>query len=103
MAAVTTSGRSAPSGSSTTVSSPVCAKLEALAFKALRMLEPKYPLWREFAYEYEHDRLAIDLLSGSDLLRIWVDDRGSQPKALDQLALADERAWRTERRKFLLY
>ena len=78
-------------------------RLQALAFKALRTLEPKYPLWREFAYEYEHDRLAIDLLSGSDLLRIWVDDRGSQPKALDQLALADERAWRTERRKFLLY
>jgi hypothetical protein len=52
-------------------------RLQALAFKALRKLEPKYPLWREFAYEYEHDRLAIDLLSGSDLLRLWVDDRRS--------------------------
>jgi len=78
-------------------------RLQALAFKALRKLEPKYPLWREFAYEYEHDRLAIDLLSGSDLLRLWVDDPRSRPKDLDQLALADERAWRSERRKFLLY
>ena len=78
-------------------------RLQALAFKALRTLEPKYPLWREFAYEYEHDRLAIDLLSGSDLLRRWVDDRRSQPKDLDALALADEKAWLHERRAYLLY
>ena len=78
-------------------------RLQALAFKALRTLEPKYPLWREFAYEYEHERLAIDLLSGSDLLRIWVDDRRSRPKDLDELTLADEKAWRHERRAYLLY
>jgi uncharacterized protein YbbC (DUF1343 family) len=78
-------------------------RLQALAFKALRTLEPKYPLWREFAYEYEHDRLAIDLLSGSDLLRRWVDDRRSQPKDLDALALADEKAWLHERRAYVLY
>jgi uncharacterized protein YbbC (DUF1343 family) len=78
-------------------------RLQALAFKALRTLEPKFPLWREFAYEYEHDRLAIDLLNGSDLLREWVDNPRSRPKELDDLALADERAWGQERRKFLLY
>ncbi|HXS80663.1 MAG TPA: DUF1343 domain-containing protein [Gammaproteobacteria bacterium] len=78
-------------------------RLQALAFKALRTLEPKYPLWREFVYEYEHDRLAIDLLNGSDLLREWVDNPRSRPKELDELALADERAWGQERRKFLLY
>ena len=77
--------------------------MQALAFKALRTLEPKYPLWREFAYEYEHERLAIDLLNGSDLLRRWVDDRRSTPRDLDLLAVADERAWRGERRRFLLY
>ena len=78
-------------------------RLQALAFKALRTLEPKYPLWREFVYEYERDRLAIDLLNGSDLLRNWVDDPRSRPKDLDDLALVDERAWRQERSKFLLY
>jgi hypothetical protein len=36
-------------------------------------LSPDYPLWRDFAYEYEHDRLAIDLINGSPLLREWVD------------------------------
>jgi uncharacterized protein YbbC (DUF1343 family) len=78
-------------------------RLQALAFKALRTLEPKYPLWREFHYEYERDRLAIDLLSGSDLLRRWVDDRRGTPAALDALARVDERAWQRARRPFLLY
>jgi uncharacterized protein YbbC (DUF1343 family) len=78
-------------------------RLQAVAFKALRSLEPKYPLWRQFVYEYERDRLAIDLLNGSDLLREWVDDRRSSAKDLDELALADEEAWRRERRGFMLY
>jgi uncharacterized protein YbbC (DUF1343 family) len=78
-------------------------RLHALAFKALRTLEPKYPLWRDFAYEYERGRLAIDLINGSDLLRKWVDDRRSTPADLDRLARADEKAWQRERRPFLLY
>jgi uncharacterized protein YbbC (DUF1343 family) len=78
-------------------------RLQALMFKALRALEPKYPLWRDFPYEYERGRLAIDLLNGSDLLRRWVDDRRSTPKDLDELAIADEKAWAAERREFLLY
>jgi uncharacterized protein YbbC (DUF1343 family) len=68
-------------------------RLIALAFKAIRRIDPEYPLWREFAYEYEHDRLAIDLINGSDLLRTWVDDPNAQPGDLDTLARADEHAW----------
>jgi uncharacterized protein YbbC (DUF1343 family) len=78
-------------------------RLHALAFKALRTLEPKYPLWRDFAYEYERGRLAIDVINGSDLLRRWVDGRRSTPAELDELALADEKSWQRERRPFLLY
>jgi uncharacterized protein YbbC (DUF1343 family) len=78
-------------------------RVQALMFKALRKLAPKYPLWRDFPYEYEKDRLAIDLLNGSDVLRRWVDDPRSSPKDLDELATADERAWQRARRAFLLY
>ena len=52
-------------------------RLQALAFKALRNLRPDYELWRDFPYEYEHERLAIDLINGSELLRQWVDDRSA--------------------------
>jgi hypothetical protein len=72
-------------------------------FKALRKLAPKYELWRDFPYEYESGRLAIDVINGSDLLRRWVDDPRSTPRDLEELTSADERTWRRERRAFLLY
>ena len=78
-------------------------RLQALAFKALRRLAPDYPLWRDFAYEYEHERLAIDLINGSPLLREWVDDADAVPADLDALALPDEREWAELRSEFLLY
>jgi uncharacterized protein YbbC (DUF1343 family) len=78
-------------------------RLQALAFKALRLLRPDYPLWRDFPYEYEHGRLAIDLINGSELLRKWVDDPAAMPADLDVLAAPDEKAWREEREQILLY
>ena len=78
-------------------------RLQALAFKALRRQAPDYPLWRDFAYEYEHDRLAIDLINGSPLLREWVDDPKAPPAALDALATADEQAWLHARQSYLIY
>ena len=78
-------------------------RLQALAFKAIRRLCPDYPLWRDFAYEYEHDRLAIDLINGSPLLREWVDDPASAASDLDRLATADEHAWQEQISDFMLY
>lgn len=68
-------------------------RLMALAFKALRRIQPDYDLWRDFAYEYEHDQLAIDLINGSDLLRLWVDDDNAVPADLEIVALEDEKRW----------
>ncbi|TXT32161.1 MAG: hypothetical protein FD131_503 [Rhodocyclaceae bacterium] len=78
-------------------------RIQALAFKTIRRLYPDYPLWRDFAYEYEHDRLAIDLINGSPLLREWVDDPATRVDDLDRLTCPDEAAWTEESRKFLLY
>lgn len=78
-------------------------RLVALAFKALRRLRPDYPLWRDFPYEYEVGRLAIDLINGGDELRRWVDDPAATPADLDALAAVDERIWREQRRPHLLY
>jgi uncharacterized protein YbbC (DUF1343 family) len=78
-------------------------RLQALAFKAIRRLRPGYELWRDFPYEYERDRLAIDLINGSDLLRRWVDDAAALPGDLDALTVPDEDAWRESRRDVLLY
>jgi uncharacterized protein YbbC (DUF1343 family) len=78
-------------------------RLMALAFKAIRELQPDYPLWRDFAYEYVTDRLAIDVINGGPLLREWVDDPAATPADLDALSKPDEAAWEDERRAFLLY
>jgi uncharacterized protein YbbC (DUF1343 family) len=78
-------------------------RLMALAFKALRRLRPDYDLWRDFAYEYERGRLAIDLINGGELLRRWVDDPAAAPADLDKLAVPDETAWLEERDPVLCY
>ncbi|TMM49873.1 exo-beta-N-acetylmuramidase NamZ family protein [Qipengyuania marisflavi] len=69
-------------------------RVQALAFKAIRALYPDYPLWRDFPYEYEFDRLAIDVINGGPSLREWVDDAEAVVGDLDMIADADEAAWR---------
>jgi hypothetical protein len=66
-------------------------------------LYPDYQLWRNFAYEYERDKLAIDVINGGPLLREWVDDAAATPQDLDVLALADERSWLNERQEVVRY
>jgi uncharacterized protein YbbC (DUF1343 family) len=78
-------------------------RLQALAFKAIRRLQPEYPLWRDFPYEYERERLAIDLINGSSLLREWVDDAAATPADLEALLQPDEAAWQGGRADFLIY
>jgi len=78
-------------------------RLQSLAFKAIRNLAPDYPLWRDFPYEYEFDKLAIDVINGSPLLREWVDDAEAAPGDLDTLTTPDERDWEEQRRAHLIY
>ena len=78
-------------------------RLIALALKSLRLLQPDYELWRNFPYEYEHDRLAIDLINGSELLLQWVDDPAAVAADLDALAKPDENSWLEERESVLVY
>lgn len=78
-------------------------RLQALAFKAIRRLHPDYDLWRDFPYEYEFDRLAIDVINGGPALREWVEDSAAVPHDLDNLASADEASWVATVRQHLLY
>ena len=77
-------------------------RLQALAFKAIRRLHRDYDLWRDFPYEYEFGKLAIDVINGSPLLREWVDGDGAAGD-LDELTEPDERDWDEQRKPYLLY
>lgn len=78
-------------------------RLQALAFKAIRRLYPDYPIWRDFPYEYELERLAIDVINGGPSLRQWVEDNAATPHDLDVMASQDEAAWIAAVREVLLY
>lgn len=78
-------------------------RLVALMLKALRIEYPDYPIWREFAYEYEHDRLAIDLITGGTGLREWVDDPAAEPMDLERALALDESRWIEETGGYRIY
>ncbi len=78
-------------------------RVMAAAFKAVRRLYPGYPLWRDFAYEYEHGRRAIDVINGGTMFADWVDDPAAGAGDLDNAAKVDEADWGDERRAYLLY
>jgi len=78
-------------------------RLGALMLKAIRLEYPDYALWHTLPYEYETDRLAIDLLSGGTFLREWVDDPSAAPADFDARLLTDEERWEGIRRPYLLY
>jgi uncharacterized protein YbbC (DUF1343 family) len=78
-------------------------RLQALAYKAIRTLAPGYDLWRDFPYEYEFDRLAIDVINGGPALREWVDDPAATPADLEARTAPDEAAWRAEIAPLLRY
>ncbi len=78
-------------------------RIQALAFKAIRRLYPAYDLWRDFPYEYEFGKLAIDVINGGPALREWVDAPDSTPEQLDAMTSADEQDWLQKRAQYLLY
>ncbi|KQS04641.1 hypothetical protein ASG11_10580 [Sphingomonas sp. Leaf357] len=78
-------------------------RVQAAGFKAIRALYPDYDLWRDFPYEYEFGKLAIDVINGGPGLREWVDDAAARAGDLDAVTRPDEAAWAETMRPFLLY
>jgi uncharacterized protein YbbC (DUF1343 family) len=65
-------------------------------------LNPEAFGWRQPPYEYEREKLPIDILAGSDALRQQIES-GVQPSDIADSWRADEAAFRDLRRPFLLY
>ncbi|MCK5726870.1 MAG: DUF1343 domain-containing protein [Thiotrichaceae bacterium] len=74
-----------------------------LFLKAVRLCYPDDTLWRDFDYEYEFDRLAIDVINGGSYLREWVDDPQAQVSEMEERLLLDEMQWKKAVSGFLLY
>lgn len=78
-------------------------RITALMLKCIRELYPKYPIYRDFKYEYVENKLAFDVINGGPELREWIESPNSKPKDLEASLKKDEKAWKRTRKKFLLY
>jgi uncharacterized protein YbbC (DUF1343 family) len=70
--------------------------------QAARQQAPERFAWRTQAYEFVHDRLAIDLLLGDERLRRALED-GEDPRDLVAVQAAALEQFQEERRPHLLY
>jgi uncharacterized protein YbbC (DUF1343 family) len=73
------------------------------ALSTIRRLYPDEPIWKNPPYEYEREKMPIDILAGTDRLRIMID----AGEALDSM----EEWWQAEcsafsrqvRKQYLIY
>ena len=67
-----------------------------------RRLDPARFAWRQPPYEYEHDKMPIDILAGSDVLRQQIES-GVPIREIAGSWDADETGFRRLREPYLLY
>jgi uncharacterized protein YbbC (DUF1343 family) len=79
---------------------PVRTAVELMS--GFRQQDPSRFAWREPPYEYEHDKEPIDILYGSDRLRVTLDG-GGDVNALVASWRPEEEAFRRTRAPYLLY
>lgn len=70
--------------------------------ETFRALNPGAFAWRQPPYEYEHEKLPIDILAGSDRLRTQIES-GASAEAIAASWQDDEAAFRRTRAPYLLY
>jgi uncharacterized protein YbbC (DUF1343 family) len=77
-------------------------RLFAAALRCLHQLYPGFELFKQPPYEYEEKLLPIEILTGSQVLKTWVESHHPL-SALEEKLLPDEKSWAAEREPFLLY
>lgn len=78
-------------------------RLIAGLLKALKLIQPDFDLWRDHYYEYESDRLPIDVINGGPDLRHWVENGLDDFSDFDQRLIREAKDWEEQRAPFLIY
>ena len=74
----------------------------AALIQMFRQFDPQQFAWRQPPYEYEHDKLPIDILAGSDRLRGQIE-AGVAPQRIAESWGDDEDEFRRLRQPYLMY
>ena len=78
-------------------------RLTCLALKAIRNLYADYDLWKKPPYEYENEKMPIDLICGTAKVREWVDDKNAKVSDLESFLKKGESQWKKSSKEFHLY
>jgi len=77
-------------------------RLQALAFKAIRRLQPDYDLWRDFPYEYVFDKNPFDVICGTDKVRKQIE-HGASVKEIEESWASGLADFQDIRKQYLMY
>jgi len=78
-------------------------RIVSLFLKNLKKHHPDFDWILPPPYEYEYEKLPIDILSGDDFLRNWIEDEKALIGDLEEKLSLDENLWREKRKPFLQY
>ena len=78
-------------------------RLVSLFLKCLKKHHSDFDWIAPPPYEYEYEKLPIDILSGDDFLRHWIEDHSASIMELEEKLSADENLWQEQIKKHLLY
>ena len=78
-------------------------RLISLFLKCLKFIHPDFDWISPPPYEYEYEKPPIDILSGDDFLRDWIENPQASVVELEHRLSTNEKQWEEQRKNFLLY
>ncbi len=77
--------------------------LIAGVLKAVRYIHPDLELWTKPPYEYEYEKLPVDVITGGKTFRKWVESPSSSIKDLIEKIESDIALWKNEISEHFIY
>ena len=78
-------------------------RLFSLFLKAFKNVHPSLTWKSKPPYEYEYKLAPIDIISGSDDLKKWVEEPATKVSHWEEFLTAEEKAWKKQRQEFFIY
>lgn len=78
-------------------------RLISLFLKCFHEIHPEFQWKISPPYEYETKKLPIDIISGGNQLKKWIESSNSTVNEWDEYLHSEEEIWKKERKPFLLY
>ncbi|MGI9549541.1 MAG: exo-beta-N-acetylmuramidase NamZ family protein [Bdellovibrionales bacterium] len=78
-------------------------RLMNLLLKAFRHTHPEIPWKLNPPYEYEFKKWPIDIISGDETLKNWIESSQTSFKEREEYLLHEEQKWKKQRKDFLIY